>query len=109
MVLIFILSHLTYTMRPIEFEFNENNSVIIKAEPGSHVGLSGGPYPTFLSAPTGSPEFPDALPYAILIFNDLKPSTKYTVTVLSPDMSTMTAHDTFTTPPQSSSPAPLTN
>jgi hypothetical protein len=94
-------------MRPIEFEVNfENKGVTIKSEPGSHVVLSGGPYhPIFLHSPPESPDIPDA----IFIFSDLNPSTKYTVTVLSPDIKTVTAHGTFTTPAFNSSPAPLTN
>lgn len=108
MVLVFILSHLTKSVGSIEVEFTSDTSVNINAvPPGSHVILSGGS--SGIPLMSHPPPLSETESKFLTSFGTLDPSTKYTVTILSPDLSTVTAHGTFTTPLLSSSPAPLTN
>jgi hypothetical protein len=88
----------------IEFEF-ENHGANIKNFPfGSFIIISDPEYGT--TSVIKPLEFEGSL---FPLITNLNPTTKYTVAIVSPDMSTVTARGTFTAPVFSSSPAPLTN
>jgi hypothetical protein len=99
-VLIFILSHLTNSAGSLKVEFIEGNRIqIMSTDVGSYVVLQGPVYDKVYAG----------MVYGQFVSDSLDPLSKYTVTILSPDLTTVMAHGTFTTPLQSSSPAPLTN
>jgi hypothetical protein len=100
-VIIVILAYMTKERNSIDVKFIENNGVNIKSLiTGSYVILNGGP--------VGITMIVKAVEDTVT-FGMLEPLSSYTVSILSPDLSVVIAHGTFTTPMSSSSPVSLSN